>query len=64
MRFLSACFAPLLLAVALPAAAAPKTTAPPANAAPKELGQFKNWIAATHTESGHTVCYAFTRAGN
>ena len=51
-----------------PALAAPKHTAPAptalASAAPKEIGQFKNWIAATHMENGHSTCYAFTRAGN
>jgi hypothetical protein len=29
---------------------------------PKSLGQFDDWIAATHQEAGQTVCYAFTRA--
>jgi hypothetical protein len=29
---------------------------------PKSLGQFEDWIAATHQEAGQTVCYAFTRA--
>lgn len=61
-----------LLASALlgvtPALAAPKHAAPApatsAGTAPKEIGQFKNWIAATHVENGHTNCYAFTRAGN
>ena len=28
----------------------------------KELGKFDDWIAATHQESGQTVCYAFIRA--
>ncbi len=49
-----------------PAAAAAKPpakpAAPPAAAAPKELGKFDDWVAATHTESGQTVCYAFVRA--
>jgi hypothetical protein len=40
--------------------AAPAKPAPPAG--PKELGKFDDWIAATHAESGQTVCYAFTRA--
>jgi hypothetical protein len=29
--------------------------------APKALGKFDDWIAATHVEAGQTVCYAFTR---
>ena len=52
--------------LALPAAAAaPKKTVPPAHpavAGPKPIGKFEDWTAATHSESGQTVCYAFTRA--
>jgi hypothetical protein len=59
-----------ILAVALvlasPAAAQSKKPAPkhPAAAAdgPKSIGKFDDWTAATHSESGQTVCYAFTRA--
>jgi hypothetical protein len=29
---------------------------------PKSIGHFDDWTAATHQESGQTVCYAFTRA--
>jgi hypothetical protein len=68
MRILPACIASLALSLAIPALAAPKKAAPAAAAsaetAPKEIGQFHNWIAATHIESGHPTCYAFTRAGN
>lgn len=69
MRITSACFLGLALALmAIPAGAAPKssksTTAAAGGAAPKELGRFKNWIAATYSENGHPICYAFTRAGN
>jgi Invasion associated locus B (IalB) protein len=32
------------------------------SAAPKAIGKFGDWEAATHAESGETVCYAFTRA--
>jgi hypothetical protein len=39
----------------------PAEPAKPAVAAPKELGKFDDWIAATHQESGQTVCYAFVR---
>lgn len=31
---------------------------------PKELGKFGDWVAASHPESGQTVCYAFVRAKN
>ena len=30
-------------------------------AGPKQIGKFEDWTAATHSESGQTVCYAFTR---
>jgi hypothetical protein len=30
--------------------------------APKSIGKFEEWQAATHVEAGQTVCYAFTRA--
>ena len=33
----------------------------PANA-PKSIGKFDDWQAATHAEAGQQVCYAFTRA--
>jgi hypothetical protein len=61
---------PWLLAFALllapPASAEPKKPAPPAHhavppAAPKSIGRFDDWTAATHAESGQAVCYAFTR---
>jgi hypothetical protein len=55
------------LLLALPAtaethkpAAATKTAA--AATGPKQIGKFEDWTAATHPESGQTVCYAFTRA--
>lgn len=32
------------------------------SAAPKAIGKFDDWEAATHAESGETICYAFTRA--
>ena len=35
-----------------------------AAASPKEIGKFDDWTAATHVESGQTVCYAFTRVQN
>src|SRR3954452_11407014 len=37
---------------------------PAAPAPPRQLGRFDDWVAATHKESGQTVCYAFTRARN
>lgn len=42
---------------------APHKTAP-APGAPKSIGKFEDWQAATHEEAGQTVCYAFTRASN
>ena len=48
-------------------AADPKPAAKPAarvaaNAnAPKPIGKWDDWQAATHVEAGQTVCYAFTR---
>lgn len=29
---------------------------------PQSIGDFQSWTAATHTEGGQKVCYAFTRA--
>jgi Invasion associated locus B (IalB) protein len=66
MRF--PCLMTLSLLLALPAAAETKTTVAPAHpaaaaaAGPKSIGKFEDWTAATHSESGQTVCYAFTRA--
>jgi hypothetical protein len=33
-----------------------------AQQAPQKLGQFGSWTAASYTEGGHKVCYAFARA--
>jgi hypothetical protein len=60
-------FLTIALLLALPAAAESKKPAPPAHpaatpAGPKSIGKFEDWTAATHSESGQTVCYAFTRA--
>jgi hypothetical protein len=64
MRF--PCLMTLSLLLALPAAAETKKTVAPARptaaAGPKSIGKFEDWTAATHSESGQTVCYAFTRA--
>jgi len=76
MQFRIACLVLVSLAVILPAAGQPKKTEPaappkkaeaparaaPASVAPKEIAKFEDWTAATHQESGQTVCYAFTRA--
>ena len=53
--------APAPALAAKPAPAKPPTAAP---AGPKQIGKFEDWTAATHQESGATVCYAFTRAQN
>ena len=78
-RLLAACAVPMLLALpaaaqthkpaptpaAKPAApAAPAATPNGTQAGPKSIGKFDDWTAATHQESGATVCYAFTRAQN
>jgi hypothetical protein len=34
----------------------------PAPAAPRPLGTFQSWTAATHNDGGKRICYAFTRA--
>ena len=53
------------LLAAMPAMAQPRhAPAKPAGAAPKKLGGFEEWTAATHQEGGQLVCYAFTRAHN
>ena len=64
--------APLLAGAGLPPGATragavpvvrPRLPARPApSEAPKALGKFEDWTAATHGEDGQTVCYAFTRA--
>jgi hypothetical protein len=54
----------LVVLAALPASAATKKAAQPTDkpaAGPKAIGKFDDWTAATHQESGATVCYAFTR---
>jgi hypothetical protein len=68
MTFRFAIFAVTALA-AVPALAAPAKKAahpaekPAASAnAPKAIGKFDDWTAATHQEAGANVCYAFTRA--
>ena len=40
-------------------AQAPRGQAP---ARPARMGEFQSWTAATHTENGQKVCYAFARA--
>jgi len=56
-----ACFLTLALLTALQAEAAESKKPAPAAAGPKQIGKFEDWTAATHQESGQTVCYAFTR---
>ena len=53
-----------VLAQTRPAHPAPaKPAAKPAKPdAPKSIGKFDDWQAATHAEAGQTVCYAFTRS--
>ena len=47
---------------AKPPTAKPAPAHAPPPGGPKQIGKFDDWIAATHQESGATVCYAFTRA--
>ena len=52
-----------LLAAAPAMAQQHKPATPPAKPeGPKAIGRFDDWTAATNTEAGQTVCYAFTRA--
>jgi hypothetical protein len=69
------CLPAVALLLALPASAQTKkpvsaasasapahpATAAAAAAGPKKIGEFGDWTAATHSESGQPVCYAFTR---
>ena len=55
----------LALAQPKPAAHPPAhAPTPPASAAPKSIGKFEDWQAATHQEGGQLVCYAFVRAAS
>ena len=54
----------LLLAMPVLAQAAPRKAEEKGPPPPKQLGKFEDWIAATHEESGVTVCYAFVPAKN
>ena len=42
--------------------ASPAFAQPRAAPAPRALGTFQGWTAATHTENGVKVCYAFARS--
>lgn len=64
-------FAPLLftlgvsVAVLAPTADAVAQNRPaPAAPGPKQIGKFEDWTAATLTEGGQLVCYAFAHAAN
>ncbi len=60
-RLVLAILAALILAG--PAAAQQRPAQQPAQAGgPTSIGRFQNWEAATFTEQGRRVCYAFTRA--
>ena len=66
MRTVATVLGCVLLAT-VPALAQQKPAKPshPASAplnAPKAIGRFDDWEAATHVEAGQTVCYAFTYA--
>ena len=58
---------PLLAAAPVPdqphKPAAPAAAPAPAKAeGPTKIGSFDDWTAATNTEAGQTICYAFVRA--
>lgn len=55
-------FVPALLAALALMAHAPALAQSRPAAAPKSIGTFEDWQAATHVEGGQTVCYALTRA--
>ena len=50
-----------LFAVAVCPGAAQAQPRPAKPDGPKSIGTFQDWEAATHTEGGQPVCYAFTR---
>ena len=54
-----------LALIALPALAQQRPATPAqqsAQAGPRQLGNFRDWTAATYQENGQKICYAFTRA--
>lgn len=59
---------PILLAASLLLGAPALAQKPKPSAAkpegPKAIGRFEDWTAATNSEGGQTVCYAFVRATN
>lgn len=63
LLLVAACALPGAAAAQRPAAHPPARPAAAANPnAPKSIGKFEDWQAATHVEGDQTVCYAFTRA--
>ena len=59
---LAALLAPLAQVQAQTVARPAHPPAKPAKPGPRSIGKFDDWQAATHTEGGQPVCYAFTRA--
>jgi Invasion associated locus B (IalB) protein len=53
---------PAPVAAQKPAPGQKPPAATPKAGGPQRLGTFDDWTAATHTEAGQMVCYAFTRA--
>jgi invasion protein IalB len=70
MKFLLSVALAVLLAVPAmaadpkkkPASAASAEPAPAAAPGPQKIRDIDDWTVASNTESGHTICYAFTRA--
>lgn len=61
MNTIFPCLVAAALLFALPATAAPKKPVHSVASDTKKTGQFGDWTVATHTESGQTICYAFTK---
>ncbi len=53
---------PLILAALLLPLMLPPGAEAQQRGAPVRLGEFQSWTAATHTEQGQKICYAFARA--
>ena len=60
MRFPIPAVTMLAVLVAMPAALPAWAQNRPAQ--PRPLGTYQSWTAATHTENGQKICFAFTRA--
>lgn len=62
MRFLIPAVTMLAALAVVPAAVLPAWAQNRAPQGPRALGTYQGWTAATHTENGQKICFAFTRA--